>query len=101
VHKHRTVVGSHCRMGSDNMYVAPVTVGDGAGSGAGAVIRKDVPPGALAISVAPQRNISGWALDKRAGTPQAQAAAAALQQDAARGPDDDEATETSEGRANA
>ncbi len=77
VNKHHTTIGSHCRMGSDNMYVAPVTVGDGAGSGAGAVIRKDVPPGALAISVAPQRNIAGWAQAKRAGTPQAEAAAAA------------------------
>src|SRR5207248_11258317 len=36
VAKHRTVVGSHVRTGSDNMFVAPVTVGDGADSGAGA-----------------------------------------------------------------
>ena len=78
VAKHRSYVGNDCRMGSDNMYVAPVTVGDGAGSGAGAVIRKDVPPGALAISVAPQRNIEGWAVAKRPGTAQARAAEAAL-----------------------
>ncbi|XAS76242.1 bifunctional UDP-N-acetylglucosamine diphosphorylase/glucosamine-1-phosphate N-acetyltransferase GlmU [Dermatophilaceae bacterium Sec6.4] len=78
VAKHRTQVGDDCRMGSDNMYVAPVTVGDGAGSGASAVIRKDVPPGALALSVAPQRNIEGWVLAKRAGTAQALAAQAAL-----------------------
>ncbi|WP_328823373.1 bifunctional UDP-N-acetylglucosamine diphosphorylase/glucosamine-1-phosphate N-acetyltransferase GlmU [Metallococcus carri] len=77
VNKHRTTIGAHCRMGSDNMYVAPVTVGDGAGSGAGAIIRKDVPPGALAISVAPQRNIEGWVVDKRPGTRQAEAAEAA------------------------
>ncbi|HOA59636.1 MAG TPA: bifunctional UDP-N-acetylglucosamine diphosphorylase/glucosamine-1-phosphate N-acetyltransferase GlmU, partial [Dermatophilaceae bacterium] len=39
VSKHRTTVGDHCRMGSDTMYVAPVTIGDGAYSGAGTVIR--------------------------------------------------------------
>jgi len=77
VNKHHTTVGSYCRMGSDTMYVAPVTVGDGASSGAGTVIRKDVPAGALAINVAPQRNIPGWAQAKRAGTPQAEAAARA------------------------
>ncbi len=74
VTKHHTTIGDHCRMGSDTMYVAPVTVGDGAGSGAGTVVRKDVPPGAMAINVAPQRNIEGWAQRRRAGTPQAQAA---------------------------
>ncbi|RAD53229.1 bifunctional UDP-N-acetylglucosamine diphosphorylase/glucosamine-1-phosphate N-acetyltransferase GlmU, partial [Burkholderia multivorans] len=40
VAKHRTTIGRHARMGSDNMYVAPVTVGDGAYSGAGTVVRK-------------------------------------------------------------
>ena len=78
VNKHRTVVGSHVRMGSDNMYVAPVTIGDGAASGAGAVIRRNVPPGALAVSGGAQRNLEGWVLSKRAGTPAAQAAQAAL-----------------------
>lgn len=77
VNKSRTHVGSHVRMGSDNMYVAPVTIGDGAYSGAGTVIRKDVPAGALAINVAPQRNIEGWVLDKRAGTAAAEAAESA------------------------
>ncbi|HWC82534.1 MAG TPA: bifunctional UDP-N-acetylglucosamine diphosphorylase/glucosamine-1-phosphate N-acetyltransferase GlmU [Pseudonocardiaceae bacterium] len=78
VHKHRSVVGSHVRMGSDNMYVAPVHIGDGAASGAGAVLRRDVPPGALAVSGGPQRNIEGWTLRKRAGTPAAEAARQAL-----------------------
>ena len=78
VSKHRTTIGSHVRMGSDNMYVAPVTVGDGAYSGAGTVIRKDVPAGALAINVAPQRNIERWVESKRPGTAAADAAAAAL-----------------------
>ncbi|AXB45187.1 bifunctional UDP-N-acetylglucosamine diphosphorylase/glucosamine-1-phosphate N-acetyltransferase GlmU [Amycolatopsis albispora] len=78
VNKHHTTIGSHVRMGSDNMYVAPVTVGDGAASGAGAVIRRDVPPGALAVSGGPQRNIEGWVARKRPGTPAAEAAEAAL-----------------------
>jgi len=77
VNKWHTTVGSHCRTGSDNMFVAPVTVGDGAYTGAGTVVRQDVPPGALAINVAPQRNLLGWVYDKRAGTASAHAAAAA------------------------
>lgn len=80
VSKHRSVVGSNVRMGSDNMYVAPVNVGDGAYSGAGTVIRKDVPAGALAINEAPQRNIERWVIEKRAGTEAALAAEAALAQ---------------------
>src|SRR5450631_879936 len=77
VNKMHTTIGSHCRTGSDNMFVAPVSVGDGAYTGAGTVVRKDVPPGALAINVAPQRNLLGWVLQKRAGTPSACAAVAA------------------------
>jgi bifunctional UDP-N-acetylglucosamine pyrophosphorylase/glucosamine-1-phosphate N-acetyltransferase len=77
VNKHKTVVGSHVRSGSHNVFVAPVTIGDGAYTGAGTVVRKDVPPGALAINVAPQRNMSGWVEAHRAGTAAAKAAAAA------------------------
>ncbi len=58
--KRRTTIGSHVRTGSDTMFVAPVTVGDGAYTGAGTVVREDVPPGALAVSAGPQRNIEGW-----------------------------------------
>src|SRR4051794_3906114 len=68
VKKHATVVGSHVRTGSHNVFVAPVRIGDGAYTGAGTVVRKDVPSGALAISVAPQRNIEGWVAEKRPGT---------------------------------
>jgi len=77
VAKHRTTIGNHCRTGSDNMFVAPVAVGDGAYTGAGTVVRKDVPPGALGLSVAPQRNLEGWVERKRPGTPSAEAAARA------------------------
>ncbi|WP_422745115.1 bifunctional UDP-N-acetylglucosamine diphosphorylase/glucosamine-1-phosphate N-acetyltransferase GlmU [Mycobacterium sp. WMMD1722] len=76
--KSRTTIGSHVRTGSDTMFVAPVTVGDGAYTGAGTVVRDDVPPGALAVSAGPQRNIEGWVLRKRPGSAAAEAAARAL-----------------------
>ncbi|MEW2315633.1 bifunctional UDP-N-acetylglucosamine diphosphorylase/glucosamine-1-phosphate N-acetyltransferase GlmU [Streptomyces bauhiniae] len=75
--KHHTTVGSHCKTGSDNMFVAPVTVGDGAYTGAGSVITKDVPPGALAVARGQQRNIEGWVARKRPGSTAAKAAEAA------------------------
>ncbi|MEE1788893.1 bifunctional UDP-N-acetylglucosamine diphosphorylase/glucosamine-1-phosphate N-acetyltransferase GlmU [Streptomyces sp. SP17BM10] len=74
VNKHRTVIGAHCRTGSDNMFIAPVTIGDGAYTAAGSVITSDVPPGALGVSRAQQRNIEGWVERKRPGTASAQAA---------------------------
>ena len=74
VNKSATVVGSHVRTGSHNVFVAPVSIGDGAYTGAGTVVRKDVPAGSLAITVAPQRNMSGWVEANRAGTAAARAA---------------------------
>jgi len=82
VNKHKTVVGSHVRTGSHNVFVAPVRIGDGAYTGAGTVVRKDVPAGALGLNVAPQRNSEGWVEAHRAGTAAAQAAAAANGNDA-------------------
>jgi bifunctional UDP-N-acetylglucosamine pyrophosphorylase/glucosamine-1-phosphate N-acetyltransferase len=78
VTKHRTVVGSYARTGSDNTFVAPVTIGDGAYTGAGAVIRHDVPPGALAVSAGEQRVIEDWVRRRRPGTPAALAAERAI-----------------------
>lgn len=78
VRKHRTKIGRHAKTASNNTFVAPVEVGDGAGTGAGTVVRRDVPPGALAVSSGPQRNLEEWALRKRAGTAQAEAAEQAL-----------------------
>ena len=78
VAKHRTKVGRHARTASNNTFVAPVEIGDGAATGAGTVVRRDVPPGALAVSSGPQRTLPGWVLDKRPGTAQAEAARAAL-----------------------
>jgi bifunctional UDP-N-acetylglucosamine pyrophosphorylase/glucosamine-1-phosphate N-acetyltransferase len=72
--KSRTTIGSHVRTGSDTMFVAPVTVGDGAYTGAGTVVREDVPPGALAVSSGPQRNVEGWVERKRPGSAAAEAA---------------------------
>ncbi len=77
VNKHRSKIGRHARTASNNTFVAPVEIGDGAGTGAGTVVRRDVPPGALAVSAGPQRNIPGWAQTRRSGTPQADAAEAA------------------------
>lgn len=77
VNKHRTEVGAHARTGSHNVFVAPVRIGDGAYTGAGTVVRKDVPAGALAVNVAPQRNVERWVAANRPGTASADAAAAA------------------------
>ena len=77
VNKHRTDIGSHVRTGSHGVFVAPVRIGDGVYTGAGTVVRKDVPAGALAVNVAPQRNIEGWVQTHRAGSAAAEAAAAA------------------------
>ena len=77
VTKHRTVIGSHVRTGSDTMLVAPVTVGDGAYTAAGSVITRDVPPGALGVGRAQQRNVEGWVQRRRPGTKAAAAAATA------------------------
>ena len=61
VNKHRTTIGRHARTGSNNTFVAPVEIGDGAATGAGTVVRRDVPPGALAVSAraAAQRSRAG------------------------------------------
>ena len=82
VTKHRTQVGDQVRIGSDTMLVAPVEIGDGAYTAAGSVITQNVPPGALGIGRAEQRNIPGWVTRRRAGTSSAAAAEAALSETA-------------------
>lgn len=74
VEKHHTVIGDGVRIGSKNVLVAPVTVADGVYTAAGAVIRKNVPAGALAMGVMPQRNLEGWVVTNRPGTSAAEAA---------------------------
>ncbi|HET6560915.1 MAG TPA: bifunctional UDP-N-acetylglucosamine diphosphorylase/glucosamine-1-phosphate N-acetyltransferase GlmU [Marmoricola sp.] len=77
--KHRTTVGRHAKTGSNNTFVAPVAIGDGAVTGGGTVVREDVPPGALAVSSPRQRTIEGWVERRRPGTPAADAASQASQ----------------------
>ncbi|MGH2968405.1 MAG: bifunctional UDP-N-acetylglucosamine diphosphorylase/glucosamine-1-phosphate N-acetyltransferase GlmU, partial [Solirubrobacteraceae bacterium] len=59
--KHRTTIGARVHTSVDTAFVAPVTVGDDAYTGAGSVITEDVPPGALGIARERQRNIEGYA----------------------------------------
>ena len=59
--KHRTTIGSGVKVSVHTSFVAPVTVGDGAYTGAGSVITEDVPPGALGIARERQRNVEGYA----------------------------------------
>lgn len=77
VKKHATTVGRHARTGSHNVFVAPVTIGDGAYTAAGTVVRRHVPAGALAMTVSSQRNIEGWVEENRPGTSSAEQAKAA------------------------
>jgi bifunctional UDP-N-acetylglucosamine pyrophosphorylase/glucosamine-1-phosphate N-acetyltransferase len=58
--KHRTVIEDGARIGSDTMLVAPVRVGRGATTGAGSVITRDVPDGALAVERSEQRTVAGY-----------------------------------------
>jgi len=61
VNKHVTEIGDDVFVGSDVQFIAPVKIGSNSLIGAGSTITKDVPPDALAISRAPQKNIEGWA----------------------------------------
>jgi bifunctional UDP-N-acetylglucosamine pyrophosphorylase/glucosamine-1-phosphate N-acetyltransferase len=74
VEKHTSKIGSFVRTGSHNVFVAPITIGDGAYTAAGTVVRKDVAPGELGMNVAPQRSIADWVIAKRPGTKSAEAA---------------------------
>lgn len=58
--KHRTTIGANCFVGSDTMFIAPVSMGDNASTAAGSVVTKDVPEGALAIARSRQTNIDHW-----------------------------------------
>jgi bifunctional UDP-N-acetylglucosamine pyrophosphorylase/glucosamine-1-phosphate N-acetyltransferase len=63
--KHRTTIGANVRTSVHTAYVAPVTLGDNAYTGAGSVITDDVPDGALGISRGRQKNIEGYAERKQ------------------------------------
>jgi bifunctional UDP-N-acetylglucosamine pyrophosphorylase/glucosamine-1-phosphate N-acetyltransferase len=66
VSKHVTVIEDEVFVGSDVQFVAPVRIGKGSLIGAGSTITRDVPPDALAITRAEQKNIEGWVSRKRA-----------------------------------
>ena len=59
--KHRTTIGSHVHTSVHTSLVAPVELGDDSTVGAGSVITKDVPDGALGIARERQRNIENYA----------------------------------------
>jgi bifunctional UDP-N-acetylglucosamine pyrophosphorylase / glucosamine-1-phosphate N-acetyltransferase len=63
--KHRTTIGSRVKTSVDTTFVAPVTVGDDAYTGAGSVITNDVPDGALGVARARQSNVDGYAQRRR------------------------------------
>jgi bifunctional UDP-N-acetylglucosamine pyrophosphorylase/glucosamine-1-phosphate N-acetyltransferase len=65
VDKHPTVIGDGAFIGSDTMLVAPVTIGEGAVTGAGSAISKDVPADALALERTDLRVVDHWAERKR------------------------------------
>jgi bifunctional UDP-N-acetylglucosamine pyrophosphorylase/glucosamine-1-phosphate N-acetyltransferase len=56
VNKHETHIGDNVKIGSDTMLVAPITVGDGAVTGAGSVVTKDIEANKLAVG-SPARTI--------------------------------------------
>jgi bifunctional UDP-N-acetylglucosamine pyrophosphorylase/glucosamine-1-phosphate N-acetyltransferase len=64
--KHRTEIGDGAFIGSNTSLVAPLKIGDGASTGAGSVITKDVEKDALAVERSEQKQIAGWAAKFRA-----------------------------------
>ena len=67
VAKHRTTIGARVHGGVHTSFVAPVSVGDDAWTAAGSVVTTDVPPGALAVARARQRNVERYADRRRTG----------------------------------
>jgi bifunctional UDP-N-acetylglucosamine pyrophosphorylase / glucosamine-1-phosphate N-acetyltransferase len=78
--KHRTTIGERVFLGVDTMLRAPLTIGDDAKTGAGAVVTKDVPAGKLAVGVPArireQRSTSGDASPTASRAPRAPSATA-------------------------
>ncbi len=67
--KHRTTIGAGVKGSVHTSFVAPVTVGDGAWTAAGSVITEDIPPGALGVARARQRNVEDYAARSEPTTP--------------------------------
>ena len=58
--KHQTHIESDVHVGSNSVLVAPVTLGAGGTIGAGSVVTKDTPPGALTVARGKQVSIPNW-----------------------------------------
>jgi bifunctional UDP-N-acetylglucosamine pyrophosphorylase/glucosamine-1-phosphate N-acetyltransferase len=67
--KHRTTIGAGVKGSVHTSFVAPVTVGDRAWTAAGSVITEDIPPGALGVARARQRNVEDYAARPEPPTP--------------------------------
>jgi bifunctional UDP-N-acetylglucosamine pyrophosphorylase/glucosamine-1-phosphate N-acetyltransferase len=63
--KNPTTIGDDVFIGSGNMLVAPVRIGNGSYTAAGSTITQDVPPESLAIERGPQVNKEGWARERK------------------------------------
>ena len=63
--KHRCTIGDNAFIGCNTNLIAPVTVGEGSYIAAGSTITDTVPPDALAVARARQKNLEGWAARRR------------------------------------
>jgi bifunctional UDP-N-acetylglucosamine pyrophosphorylase/glucosamine-1-phosphate N-acetyltransferase len=72
--KQTAVLGDDVTVASGSAIVAPARLGDGACTAAGAIVVRDVPPGALAISRAKQTNVDGWTESRFPGSRAAESA---------------------------
>ena len=66
-------MGSYCRTGADNVFIAPVHIGDGVYTGGGTIVRHDIPAGALAVNQLDMRIIPDWVVEHRPDTDAARA----------------------------
>ncbi len=86
-HKHRTTIGRKVKSSVHVSFVAPVTVGDEAYTGAGSTIVEDVPAGALGIARARQTNKAGYAQRRGDDAARGERRSTRLQDGAKRGED--------------
>lgn len=84
VNKHHAIIGDDVMLAGGTAVMAPARIGAGAVTAAGAVVTKDVPPGALAISRVRQVNVEGWVESRMPGSPAARAVRRALSEAADR-----------------
>ena len=63
--KHQTVIEADVHVGSNCVLVAPVKIGEGGTVGAGSVITKDTPAGALSVARGKQVSIANWQRPKK------------------------------------